>query len=84
MSVNGNLKGGAFEREISKKISLWITGRPKEVVLWRTASSGGRATQSMKSGIKQESQVGDVGAIHPDGIWFQQNFLIECKSYKDL
>ena len=84
MAVKGHVKGGAFERKISKRLSLWVTGKPDDVIFWRTASSGGRATQSLKSGIKQDSQVGDIGTIHPDGVWFQKHFIIECKSYKNL
>ena len=84
MAVKGHAKGGAFERKISKRLSFWVTGKPDDVIFWRTASSGGRATQSLKSGIKQDSQVGDIGTIHPDGVWFQKHFIIECKSYKNL
>ena len=84
MAVNGKIKGGVFEREVAKKLSLWITGTPETNVLWRTAGSGGRATQSYKSGVKQESQIGDIGSIHPAGQWFQQHFICECKHYKDL
>ncbi len=84
MPVNGKLKGGVFEREIAKKLSLWITGTSETNVLWRTAGSGGRATQSYKTGEKQEAQIGDIGAIHPAGHWFQQHFVVEAKHYKDL
>jgi len=82
--VNGKAKGGAFEREIAKKLSVWITGTSETNVLWRTAGSGARATQSYKSGRKQDAQIGDLGSIHPAGHWFQQHFICECKNYKNL
>ena len=84
MAVNGPIKGGNFEREILKKLSYWITGDKNDSVLWRTAGSGARATQSLKSKNRQSYQVGDVGAISEKGVWFQSHFVVECKHYKDL
>jgi hypothetical protein len=37
-------KGGAFEREICKRLSLWWSGGKDDSLLWRTSGSGARAT----------------------------------------
>ena len=42
-------KGGAWEREFSKYLSLWITEGERDDVFWRSSQSGGRATQRAKS-----------------------------------
>lgn len=84
MSVNGKSKGSAWEREVSKKLSCWITGTDTDVILWRTASSGGRATQEKKKGNKNSNQAGDIGCISPEGAYFVSIYMVECKFYKDL
>ena len=73
----GNLKGGEFERHISRILTEWITGKPKPEVFWRTASSGGKATQDYKKGIKSRMQ-GDIIGFG-EGEWFTNIFFIECK-----
>lgn len=63
----GKRKGGKFEREICKRLSLWWSDGEDDSIFWRTHSSGGRATQRAKKGKKTTGQDGDVGAIHPSG-----------------
>lgn len=75
----GKQKGAAFEREICKALSLWVTNGKRGDVFWRSAMSGGRAT--MFSDVRQ---CGDVCAVAPEGAPFTARYFIECKAYKDL
>lgn len=79
----GKRKGSAFEREVCKQLSLWITGGRRKDVFWRSAMSGGRATVGLKSQqiIRQH---GDICAVSPEGHNLSNEFYIECKFYKDL
>lgn len=59
-------KGGSFEREICKILSLWWTQEnavPRDDVFWRTAGSGARATTRRKSGKQTFGQCGDIQAV---------------------
>lgn len=63
-------KGGEFEREVCKELSLWWTQdrkHPSDDIFWRTSQSGGRATTRAKKRKKTHGQCGDVGATHPSG-----------------
>lgn len=77
--MNGKQKGSAFEREVCKKLSLWVTGGKQKDVFWRSAMSGGRATRD-----KDVRQAGDITAVAPEGHILTDNVYIECKHYKDL
>lgn len=82
--VNGKQKGSEFERQICKRLSLWLSNGKKDDCLWRSALSGGRATIGAKKGKLNTSQVGDISAIDPMGQWLMDKFIVECKSYRDL
>jgi hypothetical protein len=41
-------KGGDFEWEVAKKLSLWLTDNKRDDLICRTDSSGGRATKRIK------------------------------------
>jgi hypothetical protein len=61
-------KGSAFERDISKTLSLWWTNGKRDDVFWRTTSSGARATQRKRTkGLATFGQNGDIQAIDPIG-----------------
>lgn len=75
----GKAKGGAFERLICKKLSLWWTDGEREDVFFRTSSSGGRATQRSKQGKKTFGQYGDIQAADPIGQPLMDLCVIECK-----
>ena len=51
---------------------------------WRSAMSGGRATIQHGKGKRNQTQVGDVSSIHPQGARLTDVFVIECKNVKDL
>ena len=60
-------KGNSFEREICKTLSLWWTGKKRDDVFWRTATSGGRAKVRSKQGDSTFGQYGDIQATDPIG-----------------
>jgi len=53
-------KGGNFERDICKYLSMWVTRQMRDDIFWRTAGSGGRATARMKKGKPTADSAGDM------------------------
>lgn len=74
--ARGNKKGSPFEREISGFLSKWWTGQDKKRIFWRSASSGGMATNASQL---TRYQHGDITAIDPIGLPFLDLFTIELK-----
>lgn len=75
-------KGSAFEREISKRLSKWWTQNenpPRDDIFWRSQTSGGRATQRMKSGKTTFGSYGDIAAVDPMGQRLLRFWTIELK-----
>jgi hypothetical protein len=76
-------KGGDFEREVSKKLSLWwskgLGGKPRDDIFWRSSQSGGRATQRFKKGVRTYGSYGDIAAVDPIGEPLLKLFTIELK-----
>jgi hypothetical protein len=83
-SGGGKAKGGEFERQICKKLSLWVSNNLRDDLFWRSAMSGGRATVRSKKGKETASGHGDITAVTPEGNKLTDYFIIECKSYKSL
>lgn len=83
-SGGGKQKGASFERDVCRKLSLWVTYSKQEDVFWRSAMSGGRSTVAHAKGKRMAAQAGDISCIHPAGQIFADVFLIECKHYADL
>lgn len=84
MAVNSKQKGSEYERQVSKKLSLWISNGLRDDLLWRSSMSGGRATLQYKLGKKNKSQTGDLSSIDTLSQQFIDRFFIEIKFYKDL
>lgn len=80
----GKQKGANTEREVCKKLSLWISKGEHEDLLWRSAMSGGRSTVGFAKGKRLAAQAGDISCIHPLGAPFIAKFLVEVKDYADL
>jgi hypothetical protein len=80
----GHGKGSAFEREVAKALSLWLSKGSNPDLFWRTQASGARATQAAKSGRIIHGQGGDITSTHPDSEEFSSLFVIECKFYQDI
>ena len=73
-SGGGKAKGSSFEREVCKKLTLWVTGQDNPYVFWRSPSSGAVATISQSSNV-----CGDIIAIKEEGNFFTEIFSVECK-----
>ena len=80
----GKSKGSAFERKICQELSKWVSYDKRDDIFWRSAMSGGRATVGMKRGITRTSQAGDITAIDSSGQKLTNNFVIECKFYRNI
>lgn len=72
-------KGGDYEREMCKRLSLWWTDGKRDDVFWRSASSGGRATSRSKKGKKTAGSYGDITAVDVEGAPLIEAFTIELK-----
>lgn len=79
MAAKSKRKGGSFERDVCKAISLAWTGGTRDDLFYRTASSGGRATSRSKKGQKTANAAGDVAAMDPDGFPLLRAFAFEIK-----
>ena len=79
----GKAKGSAFEREVCKKLSLWITDGKMDDCLWRSAISGGRATIAHRKG-KVVRQGGDICAVSLEGHVLTNKWYIENKHVKKM
>lgn len=77
-------KGQAFERQICKALSLWVSGNERDDLFWRSAMSGGRATIGKRAGINRAAHAGDIVATDPLGHLLTDTWYIECKNYKAL
>jgi hypothetical protein len=80
----GSPKGGAFERDVCRRLSLWVSGGTSTDIFWRSAMSGGRATVQLKSGKVNVRQSGDICAIDPLGYPFVEAYFTEVKHRRDL
>lgn len=91
--INGKSKGSGFEREIAKKLSLYLTNGNEEMACWRSSSSGATSTIGFKSNKKSklglQTQSGDIIQTIPQGHYplldaFFQTYMIEVKFLKSL
>jgi len=62
----GAKKGTPFEREVSKKMSLWWSKGERDDLVWHTHCSGGRATVRKRDGRSTAYQYGDLTPTHPE------------------
>lgn len=73
--AKGKGKGSAWERDVAKTLTKWLTGSEKPYVWWRAPSSGAMATISEEN--KEIS--GDIIALRPEGAFLTDKFSIEAK-----
>jgi len=73
-------KGGNFENEIAKKLSMWWSGGESSEVFLRTGGSGSRATNRLKSQDKTDYTIGDITYNTPEGKPLIDVWSIECKT----
>jgi hypothetical protein len=69
----GKDKGGSFEREESRFISLWWTDRERDDVFWRNR------TRITSKAVNAERQLGDLTATHTIGLPLVEVFNVEFK-----
>lgn len=77
--AKGRDKGMQFERNICKYLSLWISNNERDDIFWRSAASGGRATNRAKSGKKTSNSAGDICATDEKGFVFLSKVTLELK-----
>lgn len=86
-------KGQEFEREVAKRLSLWLTSGERDDLFWRSAMSGGRATLQSRRGAAihrrraspNKAQLGDLSAIDPLGEeLLLRHVIVECKFREDV
>lgn len=82
-SGGGKGKGSSYERDVCRKLSLWVSGGVAIDLFWRSAMSGGRATVAHRKG-QVVRQAGDITAVRPEGHGLTDRFFIECKHYRKL
>lgn len=75
----GKSKGSNYEREIAKKLSLWLTNGKRNDTIWRTSNSGGMATVT-----NSDTQCGDLHSVREESKAFFDVFSLELKNYKEL
>ena len=80
----GKSKGASFERDVCRRLSLWLSTGLRDDLLWRSAMSGGRATVQFDAGKINMTQSGDVTAIGLDAYKFCEVTFVEVKHYKNL
>lgn len=76
-------KGNAWEREVGRLLSLWLTDGDREDLFARTVLSGGQFTSSKKKG-KETVNGGDLMANHPLAFPFCEKFSVEMKHWKNV
>lgn len=79
-------KGNSFENKIAKDLSLWITKGARADVFDRSPASGAKATLHYykKNSELFANQTGDIVALDDAGYVLTNEFIIECKHYRDL
>lgn len=73
-------KGSAFEREVSKILSVWWTSNDRDDIFWKTSGSGGRATSRRKTGKDTAFSTADITFSDPLGEPLIKIWNIEAKS----
>jgi hypothetical protein len=74
-------KGGSFEGEVCKKLSMWVSNGIDGDIFWRADASGGRFTTHRKNGKNGIlSQVGDITYRKDEGKTLIEMFCIEAKT----
>jgi hypothetical protein len=76
-------KGGRWEREQRVAFSQWISRSEHRDLFERNVSSGGAFTTAARRGTTR-GVPGDLMAVHPLSLRFQESFFVEAKSWEDL
>ena len=68
-------KGGDFEREICRFLTVWCGGDPKKPYFWRQPASGGMFTRNA-----DDNMSGDIRSIRPEGDFLTKYISLELKN----
>ena len=83
-SVKGKDKGNKFERDIAKKLSLFLSEGKADDWIIKTRNSGGLHTTRAKQNLGTYNESGDLKYHRPEGRLFIETVCIECKAYSDI
>lgn len=72
-------KGGNYERQFCRDLSLWWSGGADDNLFWRSQTSGGRATSRAARGKATAGHYGDTAALGPEGRPLIELVTIELK-----
>lgn len=72
-------KGGQFERDICRTLSVWWSGGRHDDLLWRTSNSGGRATVRGRQGKRTTGHCGDICSTHKSSLPLVKAITFELK-----
>lgn len=75
----GKRKGSAFERQVARMLSLWLTDGNDSVQLIRSVLSGGWGKRRVAGEDTAWRQVGDLASNGEAGERFRAKFAVECK-----
>ena len=78
--MNSKKIGNNFERTMSVRLSSWLTGDEKNLVVWRDVSSGTLSTVRKNKGLQTENQSGDFRFYDFTYKNFFHNFHCDAKS----
>lgn len=74
--AKGKAKGSAWERELSRILTEWISGQKKELYFWRSLGSGAVATINLGN----TAISGDIIPLKLEGAFFTDIFSLEAKN----
>lgn len=81
--MNSKILGNNFERNFSKKLSLWASNGQDDNCFWRDLSSGARSTTRKKQG-KDSNIKADIISVDFKYKPFTDLFYLDTKSYKEF
>lgn len=76
-------KGSGWEREVARRLSLWISKGEDANLFERNVGSGGAFTMAARRGGVRGIP-GDLMSVHPQSYQFLQKFFVEAKFWRDL
>lgn len=78
-------KGQRWERALARMFSLWLTNGERDDCVWRSQTSGARATTRAAKGLRTAGQYGDLTWTEPSVQAFFSRVVVEAKKgYTDL
>lgn len=82
-------KGGVFENQVCRQLSLWISNKRTPFLFARSSQSGGRASFAAKKARQKREQAppvtdtGDIVATSAEGLLLTDRVIVEAKKGYD-